>query len=117
MTPAKGALNPAEIAAATPHPIKISGFILNLKYFLMNRPIVEPKWTRGPYCPTDPPPLITINAARVDPKPFLVSDAAFSLCAAYIESAGPAQRVIFSHFLNPVIKSAASRSETILERE
>ena len=43
ITPARGALKPAEIAAATPHPIKISGLIRKLKYFFINRPIVDPK--------------------------------------------------------------------------
>ena len=47
--PASGALKPAAIAAATPHPINMSGLILSLKKFLMNRPIVDPKCTSGPY--------------------------------------------------------------------
>jgi hypothetical protein len=79
MTPARGALKPAEIAAATPQPIKMSGVIFRLKYFLINKPMVEPNWTRGPYWPTEPPPLITIKAARVELKPFLLSLVAFSL--------------------------------------
>ena len=37
MTPASGALKPAEIAAATPQPIKMSGVIFRLKYFLINK--------------------------------------------------------------------------------
>ena len=45
--PARGALKPAAIAAATPHPINISGLILSLKKFLMNRPMVDPKCTRA----------------------------------------------------------------------
>ena len=47
--PASGALKPAAIAAATPQPINMSGLILRLKKFLMNRPIVDPKCTSGPY--------------------------------------------------------------------
>ena len=79
--------------------------------------MVDPKCTRGPYCPTEPPPLVTISAASVEPSPFFVSVDTFALCAAYIESAGPAQSLIFIHLRNNVIKVAASRSETILERE
>ena len=78
---------------------------------------MDPKCTSGPYCPTEPPPLVTISAAKVEPSPFFVSVEAFSLCAAYIESAGPPQSLMFSHFRTNVIKAAASRSETILERE
>ena len=43
ITPAIGAPNPAEIAPATPHPIKMSRFIEPPPNFLMALPIVAPK--------------------------------------------------------------------------
>ena len=47
--PAKGAPNPAEIAAATPLPIIISCGILGINCWrLINDETVAPKWTRGP---------------------------------------------------------------------
>ena len=70
MIPASGAPNPAEIAAATPLPIIMSCGILGMKLcLLINEDTVAPKCTKGPYMPTDAPPLIEINEARVDPKP------------------------------------------------
>ena len=38
---------------------------------------VEPKWTNGPYCPTEAPPLAEINAASVDPRPRRTSTPTF----------------------------------------
>ena len=57
-----GGIKPAEIAAATPQPMKMSfdkspGILLLIKF-----PIVPPRWTNGPYCPTDAPPLAEIKA-------------------------------------------------------
>ena len=44
--------------------------------------IVAPKWTNGPYCPTDAPPPAEIRAARVEPKPALMSSSLSVRCAA-----------------------------------
>jgi len=68
--PAIGAPKPAEIAAATPLPIIISCGILGIKdCFLINEDTVAPKCTKGPYIPTDAPPLIDMNDANVEPNP------------------------------------------------
>ena len=47
--PANGALNPAEMAAATPPPRMTLVVILSFKVALINAPSVAPKWTNGPY--------------------------------------------------------------------
>ncbi len=111
--PAIGALNPAEIAAATPHPIKIPGGSLLEVKFSKKVATVAPKWTSGPYWPTEAPPLADINAAKVDPKPFLTSKELFVWCAAKIESGGPCQRSILKSFLIKTIKIAAIKREII----
>ena len=68
--PARGAPNPAEIAAATPLPIIISCGILGINVWrLMKEDTVAPKWTKGPYIPTEAPPLMEMKEANVDPKP------------------------------------------------
>ena len=81
--PAKGAPNPADIAAATPLPIIISWGIFGINFCrLINEDTVAPKCTRGPYIPTEAPPLIDINEANVDPKPPFKSKIPALWCAA-----------------------------------
>lgn len=76
--PAIGALKPAEIAAATPQPIKISLLRLSLLQRLENiTPIVPPRWTIGPYWPRDAPPANDINDAKTEKKLFLLSSLTF----------------------------------------
>ena len=67
--PAMGALKPAAMAPATPHPINTSVVRTPPVICLRKLPIVAPKCTSGPYCPTDAPPLAEMKAASVDPKP------------------------------------------------
>ena len=75
--PAIGALKPADIAAATPHAIKMS----RSSSIRLNRTIISetvaPKCTSGPYWPTEAPPLALISAARVDPIPRRTSSRSF----------------------------------------
>ena len=87
--PPIGELNPADIAAATPHPIKISFESKPGSTLFKILPIVPPRWTKGPYCPTDAPPLADTNAAKVDKKPVFGSSCSEGLCALKITSAGP----------------------------
>jgi len=47
--PVKGALKPADIAAATPPPRTISVLIRNFRIALSHEPSVAPKCTKGPY--------------------------------------------------------------------
>ena len=79
--PAIGALNPADIAAAVPQPMKTS--VLNM-FFVKNLilvPKVAPKCTSGPYWPTDAPPPALIKAAKVEKYPVLMSISLSVLCA------------------------------------
>ena len=71
--PAMGALNPEEIAAATPQAIKTSCLTKLRENFVIIVEIVAPKWTRGPYWPTEAPALAEINAASVEPRPTFTS--------------------------------------------
>ncbi len=105
--PANGALNPAEIAAATPPPKTISVEILSLKRDFIKAPRVAPKCTKGPYCPTDAPPAAEINATIVLDIPVFTSNSLSTRCAANIVSAGPCHDLIPSKFLTVVIKIAA----------
>ena len=66
MIPASGAPKPAEIAPATPHPRNTSVDSKSLVSALSEVPIVAPRWTNGPYCPTEAPPLALISATKVD---------------------------------------------------
>ena len=101
--PPIGELKPADIAAATPHPINISfdkspPILLFIKF-----PIVPPKWTNGPYWPTDAPPLADTKAEKVDKKPVLVSSWLLGLWALKITSAGPWYLVISRTFFTRMI--------------
>ena len=108
--PPIGELKPAEIAAATPHPIKMS-FDNSLGTFLFMRfPIVPPRCTNGPYCPTDAPPLAEMKAENVDKKPVLASSSLVGLCALKITSAGPWYREIFNIlFTNNIVIAAKNK--------
>ena len=64
--PARGAPNPAEMAPATPQPIKTSVDNRSLVIAFKEVPIVAPKWTSGPYNPTEEPPLALIRATKDD---------------------------------------------------
>ena len=56
---------------------------------LISAPIVAPKWTKGPYCPTEPPAEIDRIEANELIKPDLISSGFFSECVANITSGGP----------------------------
>ena len=105
--PAIGAPKPADMAAATPHPITTSVPILILKNRFNAVLAVAPKCTNGPYWPTDALPDAEINAARVDANPVFVSNPSASWCAAYIESAGPFHFLIPNEYRTSKIKRAA----------
>ena len=62
--PPIGELNPAEIAAATPHPMNVSFVSKSGNRLFIILPIVPPKCTRGPYCPTEAPPLAETKAEK-----------------------------------------------------
>ena len=47
------------------------------KQLLISAPIVAPKWTKGPYCPTEPPAEIERIEANELIKPDLISRAFF----------------------------------------
>ena len=82
MTPAIGALKPAEIAAATPHPMKISVEIPLLENRFSALPITAPKCTSGPYWPTEAPPEALKKATSVEDKPDFISNSLSVRCAA-----------------------------------
>ena len=111
--PAIGALKPADIAAATPQPINIPGGSLFDVKLSKNVATVAPKCTRGPYWPTEAPPLAEINAVKVDPNPFFTSIELFIWCEAKIASGGPCQRSILKIFLIIIINMAANKREII----
>ena len=92
--PAIGALKPAAMAPATPQPMNISVLSTPPVVCRKKLPIVAPKWTSGPYWPTDAPPLAEMKAASVDPKPDLISSSLSLRCAAWMASAGPCHRLI-----------------------
>ena len=81
-TPAMGALNPAAIAPATPQPINTSVVRTPPVACRRKLPIVAPKCTSGPYCPTDAPPLAEMKAASVEPNPARTSSSLSVRCAA-----------------------------------
>ena len=110
--PAIGALKPAEIAAATPQPIKISFDNSPLIFLLIKFPIVPPRCTKGPYWPTDAPPPADIKAENVDRKPVLISNSVVGLCALNMTSAGPWYLDILSNFFNIIIVMAATVRKT-----
>ena len=81
--PAIGALNTDDIAAATPAPIMISCGMLSINFLLLIYAAqVAPKWTNGPYNPTEAPPLIEKKETIVDVKPNLISSVPPFWCAA-----------------------------------
>ena len=116
-SPAIGALKPADIAAATPHPIKMPGGNLFEVKFSKKVATVAPKWTSGPYWPTEAPPLAEINAVSVEPNPLLISIELLDLWAARIASGGPCHRVILKIFLIIIIRKAANKSDIIGEKD
>jgi hypothetical protein len=59
---------------------------------LISAPIVAPKWTNGPYCPTEPPAEIERIEANELIKPDLMSRGFFSEWVANITSGGPCHR-------------------------
>ena len=60
---------------------------------------VAPKWTNGPYWPTEAPPLAEINAVKVEPIPFLISIEFLDWCEAKIESGGPWNLSILNNWI------------------
>lgn len=66
--------------------------------------MVPPKCTKGPYIPTEAPPLIEIKEARVDPNPPFKSSVPALLCAAKIVSAGPNHLGSFKKYINRATK-------------
>ena len=116
-SPAIGALKPAEIAAATPQPINIPGGNLFDVKFSKNVATVAPKCTKGPYWPTEAPPLAETNAVSVDPNPRLTSIELLDWCAAKIASGGPCHLVILKTFLIKIIIIAATKSDIIGEND
>ena len=107
ITPAMGAPNPADIAAAAPQATYTSGFSFVGSTVRMSAPTEEPKWSTGPYCPTDAPPLAEINAAVVDKNPSLTGKGVEARCVLSIVSAGPCQRSIAKALLSPKMNRAA----------
>lgn len=106
MIPPIGELKPAEIAAATPHPISVS-FVKSLVNFLFIKfPIVPPRCTSGPYCPTEAPPLAETKAEKVDENPVFASSSCDGLWALSMTSAGPWYLEIFKVFFTRIIKNA-----------
>ena len=111
--PPIGELNPAEIAAATPQPMKVS-FVRRWGDFLFMRfPIVPPRCTKGPYCPTDAPPLADTKAEKVDKNPVLGSRSCEGECALSITSAGPWYLSIFNVLLTKIINTAQASKNNI----
>ena len=110
--PPIGALKPAEMAAATPQPINISFDKSPLIFLLIKFPIVPPRCTKGPYWPTDAPPLAEIKAEKVDRKPVLTSNSVVGLCALKMTSAGPWYLEIFSNLFTKIIVIAAAIRKT-----
>ena len=109
-TPAIGATNPADIAAAAPQATYTSGFNFVGSTDLTSAPTEEPKWSTGPYWPTDAPPLAEINAAVVDKNPSRTGKGVETRCVLRIVSAGPCQRSMSKARFNPKIKRAAATS-------
>ena len=68
--------------------------------------MVPPRCTKGPYCPTDAPPLADTKAEKVDKNPVLGSSSCDGLCALSITSAGPWYLSIFNVLLTKIIKAA-----------
>ena len=68
--------------------------------------MVPPKCTKGPYCPTDAPPLADTKAEKVDKNPVLGSRSCDGLCALSITSAGPWYLSIFSVLFTKIINTA-----------
>ena len=77
--PPIGELKPAEIAAATPHPINISFDKSPFILLLIKFPIVPPRCTKGPYWPTDAPPLAEMKAEKVERNPVFTSNSEVGL--------------------------------------
>ena len=112
MIPPIGELKPAEIAAATPHPINISFDKSPPIFLLIKFPIVPPRCTKGPYWPTDAPPLAEINAENVERSPVFTSNSEVGLWALKITSAGPWYLEMFSNLFTKIIVMAAKARKT-----
>ena len=110
-TPAIGALKPAAIAPATPHPMNTSVVSMPPVSARNALPMVAPKWTSGPYWPTDAPPPAEISAANVEPNPERISSSLSVRWAAKILSAGPCQRVMPNSLRTCRIRKAASNRQ------
>ena len=75
--------------------------------------MVPPRCTKGPYCPTDAPPLADTKAEKVDKNPVLESRSCDGLCALSITSAGPWYLLIFSVLFTKIInKAEASKNSS-----
>ena len=110
--PPIGELKPAEMAAATPQPMKISFDKRAGTCLFIKLPIVPPKCTNGPYWPTEAPPLAEINAENVERNPVFTSNSVDGLWALKITSAGPWYRDILSDLLTRIIMMAAKNRKT-----
>ena len=66
----------------------------------MLAPIVAPKCTKGPYCPTEPPAEIETMAEKEARKPDFIFNFYLLECADRITSGGPCQRLPRPSFLN-----------------
>lgn len=99
ISPANGAPKPEEIAPATPEPTKIWYCPLVLNKFFISAPNVAPKWTSGPYCPTDPPADIDKIEEKEVKKPDFMSRGFFSEWTDNITSGGPCHLESDEYFL------------------
>ena len=77
--PPIGELKPAEMAAATPQPMNTSFDNRPFILLLIKFPIVPPRCTKGPYWPTDAPPLAEIKAENVERNPVFMSNSVVGL--------------------------------------
>ena len=74
--------------------------------------MVPPRCTKGPYCPTDAPPLADTKAEKVDKNPVLGSRSCDGLCALSITSAGPWYLSIFSVLFTKIINTAQANKNS-----
>ena len=82
-------VEPRRDGAATPQPIKTSVVRTPPVTCRRKLPIVAPKCTSGPYCPTEAPPLAEMKAASVEPNP--ISHQAHCRCGARRKCCLPAR--------------------------
>ena len=55
-------------------------------------PTIVPRYTNGPYCPTDAPDPSDSSAARVDIIPLRMGSPGLRVCTIQMESEGPSPR-------------------------